>query len=90
MKRPDIDVLVWAEATADGGITVEGHDMGSTVQEWHGDDDYEYRIEISGTQMRALALALIKERYSGVNEVFTEIRDLCERNDIKYKLTSWT
>ena len=73
----------------DGGLTLLGHDMGPTVEQFWGDDDYEFWVEIKPHAMQRLAFALLRDRYTGRKHAVSEFREFCEQNAIEHVFDNW-
>ena len=73
----------------DGGLQLLGHDMGPKVEQFWGDDDYEFWVEIKPHAMRRLAFALLRDRYAGRKDAVSEFREFCEQNAIEHEFGNW-
>lgn len=98
-KSEKVDVYVSAYIN-DGELTLSGQDLGSSVNEFWGDIDYEYYYTLSvkntekiheslkkdsGEEMELLEL--VKIYFSGVDGC-KNFREYCEKNHIKYDFYS--
>lgn len=91
-----VDVHVRASLT-NGSLTISGHDLGSSVEDSWGDDDYEYwyKFDRENTEKLMAAIhgeedpesALLRE-FSG-EDGCSKLRDLCNSKDIKYLFSSY-
>lgn len=86
----DVSVSISVTANPDGGIRVEGCDVGEGVEKWHGDDDYEYWVEVPASEIGKLALLLLAEKYKGNLEAVSAFRTYCETKGITHKFMTWT
>src|SRR5271167_2902752 len=48
----------------DGSVLLDAQDMGKTVKEIWGDDDYEFWVDVPATALRKLVFALLRDRYA--------------------------
>lgn len=90
------EVHVRASLT-DGALTFAGHDLGSYVEDFWGDSDYEYWIELDKENTGKLfALihgekdpeAALRREFSGL-EGCSRLREMCTENGIKYSFFSY-
>lgn len=81
----------------DGFLTVSGQDLGSFCEEFWGDSDYEYFYHFSVEETEKLLAAIggnknpaeaLTERFSGVNGC-QKLRELCEKENIRYEFSSY-
>ncbi|MBR0372920.1 MAG: hypothetical protein IJH91_00120 [Mogibacterium sp.] len=91
-----VDVHVWADL-AGGALTVAGQDLGPQVETFWGDDDYEYWYSFDRENTARLLAALGGEddpaqaflrEFSGLDGC-RALRNLCEKNGIRYKFFSY-
>ena len=91
-----IDVHVRA-ALEGGALTIEGQDLGPYVEQFWGDDEYEYwyRFDRENTARLFAAVdglddpeaALLRE-FSGEHGC-QKLCEFCKKNGIEYKFDSW-
>ena len=60
-------VLV-AKLSDQGDLTLEGHDLGLTTEEFWSDSDYEYFRTVQAADVPAVLLHLMKERFQSDSE----------------------
>jgi hypothetical protein len=60
------------------------------VKEWHGDDDYEYWVDVPASEIEKLVLLLLQERYNGKLDAVSEFMTFCETKGITHKFMTWT
>ncbi len=65
---------------ADGSVRLDTQDMGKTVQEVWGDDDYEFWVDVPVTALRKLVFALLSEKYRGRSGAADEFRAFCKKS----------
>lgn len=96
---PEIKVTVDAYFK-NGNLVIEGYDIGKTVKEYWGDSDYEYTTTVHGGEVWKLyPLFNIQEdenlllealaRKFNTNTCFSDFRNFCEENNVKYEGFSW-
>ena len=73
----------------DGAIKMDAQDMGPTVTQIWGDDDYEFWVRVPPTSLPKLAFELLRERFSGQLGAVDAFRDWCEAHGIEHKFDSW-
>jgi hypothetical protein len=77
-------------AEPDGSLKMCAQDMGPVVEEWWGDEDYEFWVTIPAASTRLLAQALLREKYIGRFDAVDDLRRFCEANGIDHRFDSWT
>jgi hypothetical protein len=73
----------------DGSVYLSAQDMGKTVKEFWGDDDYEFGVEVPATALRKLVFALIREKYAGRSGAVDEFTAFCKAEGIEQSWDSW-
>lgn len=73
----------------DGGISIDGYDMGPLVERFWNHDDYEYTVSIPAEAVRSLAFELLRERFTGNLCAVTELREFCRKHSIPSEFWSW-
>ena len=86
----DVSVSISVTANPDGGIRVEGCDVGEGVEKWFGRDDYEYWVDVPASEIRQLVLLLLAEKYKGNVDAVAEFRAYCEAKGIAHKFMTWS
>jgi hypothetical protein len=89
LERPDITISIHAQLSADGGLRLEGDDVGQRVQEIWGDSDYEYWVDVPASEIGRLLLLLLKEKYDGDTEAVSKFKTFCESNGIAHSFFNW-
>src|SRR5262249_60386768 len=56
---------VYLSLEDDGTIKMDAQDMGPTVKEYWGDDDYEFWVLVPPASVPKLAFELLREKFSG-------------------------
>jgi len=87
---PDISTSISVTANSDGGIRVEGYDVGEGVEKWFGRDDHEYWVDVPASEIRQLVLLLLAEKYKGNVDAVAEFRAYCEAKGIAHKFMTWS
>jgi hypothetical protein len=88
-ERPGIRTTVWAYIQPDGGLRLDGGDIGERVEQIWGDEDYEYWVEVPGSEIGKLLLLLLKEKYNGNINAVDEFKAFCESNGIICQFMNW-
>jgi hypothetical protein len=84
-----------------GNLVIDGYDIGKTVDEFWGDSDYEYTTTVFPDEVKKLYSllnvpedqnALLEEvaKRFNTNTCFSDFRNFCEKNGVKYEGFSWT
>jgi len=74
----------------DGSVLLDSQDMGKSVEEIWGDDDYEFWIDVPAAAIRKLGFALLlRDRYAGRSGAVDEFNAFCEKEGIDHKWDSW-
>jgi len=76
-------------AKPDGSVRLDAQDMGKTVEEIWGDDDYEFLVDVPATAIGKLVFALLRDRYTGRPGAVDEFNEFCEKEGIDHKWDSW-
>lgn len=83
----DITISIHAHLSSDGGLRLEGHDVGKRVEEIWGDSDYEYSVDVPASEIGRLVLLLLKEKYDGDTKAVSKFKTLCESNGIAHSFS---
>jgi len=82
--------VVSAGFNDDGSLRINGWDMGSTVEEIWGDDDYEYWIVIPPGEIPKLSIELLRHAFNAEAPLrFSDLRKLCEEAGIEVEFGNW-
>jgi hypothetical protein len=73
----------------DGSVLVDAQDIGKSVAEIWGDDDYEFWVDVPATAIRKLVFALLRDRYAGRSGAVDEFNEFCEKEGIDHKWDNW-
>jgi len=85
----DITISIHAHISPDGGLRLEGDDVGKRVEELFGDSDYEYWVDVPASEIGRLLLLLLKEKYDGDLQAVSKFRTFCESNGIAHRFFNW-
>jgi len=88
-ESSDITISIDAHINSDGGLRLEGNDVGNRVKELLGDSDYEYLIDVPASEIGRLLLLLLKEKYDGDTEAVSKFKTFCESNGIAHSFFNW-
>ena len=89
-KKAGTDIFIRVSLRDDGGVRFEGQDIGDSVKEILGDDDYEYWVDVPASETGRVLLLLLKEKYNGNIQAVTDFRSFCESNGIPHQFSTWT
>ncbi len=87
--RGDTSIFIDAEITAEGNLLVSGQDVGEAPQQWWGDTDYEYWLQVPAAEKDRVLLALLQACYAGDAQVVSKLRDVFETAGIPHTFDSW-
>ncbi len=95
-KSERVDVHVWADLV-NGSLTIAGNDIGSAVEDFFGDIDFEYWYFFDQESTTALLSAIHGEadpkavllREFGGTGGIQALREFCEQNGIQYRYCSY-
>lgn len=99
-ETPDISIYI--DAYFDGGsLIIEGQDIGTTVEDWWGDSDYEYSLAVPAAEVNKIypllkveegdqlgLLNKIAAKYN-TNSCYSDFKAFLDRNNIKYEGFTW-
>ena len=88
-KQGETSIFIDAEIDKEGDILVSGQDLGKAPEEFWGDSDYEYMIVVKQKQKDLLLLSLIKEKFGGTAQAFSNFREYLIKEGIPYEFGSW-
>jgi hypothetical protein len=77
------------EVKDDGSVKMDAQDMGKLVEKIWGDSDYEFWVDVKGTEVPKLIFALLRERYRNVPSAVDDFREFCEAHGIECTWDSW-
>ena len=74
----------------DGALSIDGQDMGPLVEQFWGDDDYEYFLSIPKKSVETFLLHFMKLAFNKDKKVtFTDCKDILEANKIVHGFDWW-
>jgi len=73
----------------DGSLRIGAQDMGKSVEEWWGDDDYEFWVDVPAKELPKLVFALLREKYTNRSGAVDEFDAFCDRENIEHEWQSW-
>ena len=74
----------------DGTLKISGHDMGPFVEEFWGDDDYEYFLSIPKKSIEMFLLHLMKLAFNTEKKItFGDCKEILEVNKIEHAFNWW-
>ena len=75
---------------ADGTLSINGQDMGPMVEQFWGDDDYEYFLSIPKKSIEMFLLHLMKLAFNNEKKItFGDCKEILEVNKIEHALNWW-
>jgi hypothetical protein len=74
---------------ADGSVKLDAQDMGTTVEEVWGDDDYEFWVDVPAAALHKLLFTLLREKYSGRSDAVDGFHAFCKKEGIEHRWSSW-
>ena len=73
----------------DGAIKMDAQDIGPTVTQIWGDDDYEFWVRVPPASVSKLAFELLREKFSGQLGAIDAFRDWCKAHGVEHEFDSW-
>ena len=73
----------------DGAIKMDAQDMGPTVTQIWGDDDYEFWVRVPPASVSKLAFELLREKFSGQLGAVDAFREWCRAHGVQHEFDSW-
>ena len=84
-RGDDVSVHLVARIDEDGDLVLEGQDVGKAVEEYWGDSDYEYVVNVKAEFKDSVLLYLIKERFT----TSKDFMDWLDDKRIPKEFSSW-
>ena len=88
-RQGETSIFIDVEIDKEGDLVLSGQDLGKVPEEYWGDSDYEYAIVVNQDQMNNLLLSLIKEKFGGNAQAFSNFREYLIKESIPYEFGSW-
>jgi len=88
-KRGETSIFIDAEINDKGSVVLSGQDLGKAPEEFWGDSDYEYWIVVEQQHKDHLLLSLIKDKFGGSAQAFSNFQDYLTKEGIPYDFDSW-
>ena len=88
-ERGETSIFIDVEINDKGSIVLSGQDLGKVPEEFWGDSDYEYWIVVDQKQKDNLLLSLIKDKFGGNAQAFSNFKDYLIKEGIPYDFDSW-
>jgi len=73
----------------DGAIKMDAQDIGPTVTQIWGDDDYEFWVHVPPASLPKLAFELLREKFSGQLGAVDAFRDWCTAHGVQHEFDNW-
>ena len=75
---------------ADGTLSINGQDMGPMVEQFWGDDDYEYSLSIPKKSIEMFLLHLMKLAFNNEKKItFGDCKEILEVHKIEHAFNWW-
>lgn len=73
----------------DGAIKMDAQDIGPTVIQIWGEDEYEFWVRVPPASLSKLAFELLREKFSGQLGAVDAFRDWCTKHGVQHEFDSW-
>jgi hypothetical protein len=73
----------------DGAVKIDGQDLGRTVEEFWGEDEYEFWVTVPPSALPKLAFELLREKFVGQLGAVDAFRDWCKAHGIEHEFGNW-
>jgi hypothetical protein len=80
---------IYLRVEDDGGIKMDGQDIGPNVKRFWGDDDYEFWVRVPPAAVSKLAFELLREKFSGQMGAVDAFSDWCDAHGVEHKFDDW-
>ena len=75
---------------ANGNLKIDGQDMGPLVEQFFGDDDFEYYLTIPKEELKNFTLEVLKKTFNQTKPLgFYDLKDMCKDAGIKHCYDWW-
>jgi len=75
---------------ATGNLKIDGQDMGPLVEQFFGDDDFEYYLTIPKKELENFTLEVLKKTFNQTKPLsFYDLKDMCKDAGIKHHYDWW-
>jgi len=73
----------------DGAIKMDAQDIGPTVTQIWGEDEYEFWVRVPSASVSKLAFELLREKFMGQLGAVDAFRDWCKAHGVEHEFGSW-
>jgi hypothetical protein len=73
----------------DGAIKMDAQDIGPTVTQIWGEDEYEFWVRVPSASVSKLAFELLREKFKGQLGAVDAFRDWCKAHGVEHEFGSW-
>jgi hypothetical protein len=73
----------------DGAIKMDTQDIGGATDEFWGEDEYEFWVNIPREAVAKLAFELLREKFAGQLGAVDALRGWCKVHGIEHEFGSW-
>jgi len=100
LNNENIRITIEASFNSTGDLIVEGYDVGKTVAEYWGSNDYEYSITIPAHELNKMyqaaqlplkpekLLEFLQQNFN-TNSCFSDIRNWLDKHNVYHEGFSW-
>jgi hypothetical protein len=100
-QSPEIKISIDAYFNKEGGLVIDGYDIGKTVEGYFGDSDYEYILTVPQLEANRLynilnvengnqpALLLRLQSQFNTNTCFSDIQEFLTDHKVEHSTFSW-
>lgn len=81
---------VYGEYGVNGDLVLSSFHYGSDVEEFWGNDEYEYYLIIEKDNVPKFMLEILVKVFNSEKKLtFNDLKDICDVKGIKYSTTTW-
>ena len=81
---------VYGEYGVNGDLVLSSFHYGSDVEEFWGNDEYEYYLIIEKDNIPKFLLEILTQAFNSEKKLtFNDLKDACDEKGIKYSTTTW-
>jgi hypothetical protein len=89
-EYPHGSYSVYGECGVNGDLVLSSFHYGSDVEEFWGNDEYEYYLIIEKDNVPKFMLEILVKVFNSEKKLtFNDLKDICDVKGIKYSTTTW-
>jgi hypothetical protein len=89
-EYPHGSYSVYGECGVNGDLVLSSFHYGSDVEEFWGNDEYEYYLIIDKDNVHRFVLEILSKGFNSEEKLtFNDLKDICDEKGVKYSTTSW-